>query len=510
MGVGTWSPRPHLDLARLLAEPRRARPAAGRAARARPAPGLRQRRRQPAARPRAPRAPRRRTALRGAIELAALLGVDTRRDDERLPRRPRRQRLDRRVRRLLAVLRRRAALGVAVPRARRALLARALGLGRDGRSGRAHLPRAAPRADDLRRRELRAPARRGRRRTSASTSTRATSGGRASTRSRSSSSTATRSASRTARTRCSTPSASACTALLDAALPDRPGHGLVALHRRRRRPPARASGGRCSPRCARAATTAWSRSSTRIRRSRPRPRSRPRRTALREALGMAVTLNDVARRAGVSKSTVSNVVRGATPVAPVTRRRVEAAISELGYRPERGRARAQAARHAHARARHHRHRQPVRRDARAGGRAARAPRRLRRPDRRHRRRPRDRGRAVPRARGAARRRRHLRRAGGGLDEPRRPARPRRADDAGLLRRHARPRARARSTSTRRRRMDAVIGYLADLGHERFAFARQHAREAEVDRRPQAFSAAVRRRGLQRGRASTPTRRPSAA
>ena len=55
-----------------------------------------------------------------------------RRDDERLPRRPRRGRLDRRVRRLLAVLRRRAALGVAVPRARRALLARALGLGRDG------------------------------------------------------------------------------------------------------------------------------------------------------------------------------------------------------------------------------------------------------------------------------------------------------------------------------------------------------------------------------------------
>ncbi len=44
-------------------------------------------------------------------------------------------------------------------------------------------------------------------------------------------------------------------------------------------------------------------------------------------------------------------------------------------------------------------------------------------------------------------------------------------------------------------MDAVIGYLADLGHQRFAFARQHAREAEVDRRPQAFSAAVRRRGL---------------
>jgi LacI family transcriptional regulator len=45
---------------------------------------------------------------------------------------------------------------------------------------------------------------------------------------------------------------------------------------------------------------------------------------------VTVTLNDVARRAGVSKSTVSNVVRGAAPVAPSTRRRVEGAISELG------------------------------------------------------------------------------------------------------------------------------------------------------------------------------------
>jgi LacI family repressor for deo operon, udp, cdd, tsx, nupC, and nupG len=44
-------------------------------------------------------------------------------------------------------------------------------------------------------------------------------------------------------------------------------------------------------------------------------------------------------------------------------------------------------------------------------------------------------------------------------------------------------------------MEAVIGYLADLGHARFAFARQHAREAEVDRRPTAFSDALRRRNL---------------
>jgi DNA-binding LacI/PurR family transcriptional regulator len=45
------------------------------------------------------------------------------------------------------------------------------------------------------------------------------------------------------------------------------------------------------------------------------------------------TVNDVARRAGVSKSTVSNVVRGAGPVARGTRRRVLAAIADLDYRP---------------------------------------------------------------------------------------------------------------------------------------------------------------------------------
>ena len=45
------------------------------------------------------------------------------------------------------------------------------------------------------------------------------------------------------------------------------------------------------------------------------------------------TLGDVARLAGVSMSTVSNVVRGATVVAPRTRRRVQSAIDQLGYRP---------------------------------------------------------------------------------------------------------------------------------------------------------------------------------
>ena len=55
---------------------------------------------------------------------------------------------------------------------------------------------------------------------------------------------------------------------------------------------------------------------------------------VRAARWQAVTtLIDVARRAGVSKSTVSNVIRGATLVADTTRRRVERAIAETGYHP---------------------------------------------------------------------------------------------------------------------------------------------------------------------------------
>jgi DNA-binding LacI/PurR family transcriptional regulator len=45
------------------------------------------------------------------------------------------------------------------------------------------------------------------------------------------------------------------------------------------------------------------------------------------------TLIDVARRAGVSKSTASNVIRGTTLVAEATRARVERAIAETGYHP---------------------------------------------------------------------------------------------------------------------------------------------------------------------------------
>lgn len=48
---------------------------------------------------------------------------------------------------------------------------------------------------------------------------------------------------------------------------------------------------------------------------------------------MAVTLHDVAKRAGVSIKTVSNVVNDYVHVRPETRERVQRAIDELGYRP---------------------------------------------------------------------------------------------------------------------------------------------------------------------------------
>ena len=47
----------------------------------------------------------------------------------------------------------------------------------------------------------------------------------------------------------------------------------------------------------------------------------------------AATLRDVARRAGVSVRTVSNVVNGYVPVSDAVRTRVMAAVEELGYRP---------------------------------------------------------------------------------------------------------------------------------------------------------------------------------
>lgn len=48
---------------------------------------------------------------------------------------------------------------------------------------------------------------------------------------------------------------------------------------------------------------------------------------------MSATLRQVAKRAGVSVRTVSNVVSGFALVAPATRARVQAAIDELQYRP---------------------------------------------------------------------------------------------------------------------------------------------------------------------------------
>ncbi|WP_129786765.1 LacI family DNA-binding transcriptional regulator [Promicromonospora panici] len=47
---------------------------------------------------------------------------------------------------------------------------------------------------------------------------------------------------------------------------------------------------------------------------------------------MAVTMHDVAQRAGVSIKTVSNVVNGYPYIRAATKERVEAAIDELGYR----------------------------------------------------------------------------------------------------------------------------------------------------------------------------------
>jgi LacI family transcriptional regulator len=51
------------------------------------------------------------------------------------------------------------------------------------------------------------------------------------------------------------------------------------------------------------------------------------------SLGKHATIHDVAAAAGVSKSTVSNVIRGVVGVSPDTRERVQEAIEELGYRP---------------------------------------------------------------------------------------------------------------------------------------------------------------------------------
>ncbi len=53
----------------------------------------------------------------------------------------------------------------------------------------------------------------------------------------------------------------------------------------------------------------------------------------RQGAGRHATIFDVAREAQVSKSTVSNVIRGASGVAPATRTRVMEAVAQLDYRP---------------------------------------------------------------------------------------------------------------------------------------------------------------------------------
>src|SRR5256885_15732215 len=49
----------------------------------------------------------------------------------------------------------------------------------------------------------------------------------------------------------------------------------------------------------------------------------------------SATIRDVARLSGVSPMTVSRVINESERVSPETRRRVEEAISELGYVPSR-------------------------------------------------------------------------------------------------------------------------------------------------------------------------------
>jgi DNA-binding LacI/PurR family transcriptional regulator len=53
-------------------------------------------------------------------------------------------------------------------------------------------------------------------------------------------------------------------------------------------------------------------------------------------IGRRATIDDVARAAGVSRQTVSNLVRDRGRLASATRDRVLAAIGELGYKPHTG------------------------------------------------------------------------------------------------------------------------------------------------------------------------------
>jgi LacI family transcriptional regulator len=70
-------------------------------------------------------------------------------------------------------------------------------------------------------------------------------------------------------------------------------------------------------------------------------------TEVRRVGATRSTIVDVAKRAGVSTGTVSNVLSGARRVSPQTRRRVEQACDELAFRPSRV-ARALSQRRTHA------------------------------------------------------------------------------------------------------------------------------------------------------------------
>src|SRR4029079_5737085 len=58
-------------------------------------------------------------------------------------------------------------------------------------------------------------------------------------------------------------------------------------------------------------------------------------TTNRDARSGGATLEAVAKVAGVSRATVSRVVNGSPKVSPDVRRAVEAAVTELGYIPNR-------------------------------------------------------------------------------------------------------------------------------------------------------------------------------
>ena len=47
----------------------------------------------------------------------------------------------------------------------------------------------------------------------------------------------------------------------------------------------------------------------------------------------ALNIGEIARRAGVSRSTVSYALSGKRPLSEATRRRIHEVIDELGYRP---------------------------------------------------------------------------------------------------------------------------------------------------------------------------------